>query len=101
MTSTFYFSDCITVDAVKKHYRQLAFIHHPDRGGDHATMQRINAEYHEALKRCHLQSSFTEEGKEYTYRYDQSVEESVIQAISALLALNMQDVKIALIGTWV
>lgn len=97
----FYFADLLTVDEVKKRYRLLAFEHHPDRGGDHATMQRINAEYHDALKRCHLQSAHTEDGKEYTYRYDESIEESVITVISQLLSLKMDDVKILLIGTWV
>lgn len=96
-----FFSDCLTVDAVKKRYRILAFQHHPDRGGDLVTMQQVNRQYHAALKRCNLQAAHTEDGKEYTYRYDETVEESVVAVISSLISLKMDDVKILLIGTWV
>lgn len=40
-----YFTICKTLDELKKEYRRLAMIHHPDVGGDTATMQAINAEY--------------------------------------------------------
>ncbi len=48
-----YFTNINTLDELKKAYRKLVFQHHPDRGGDTATMQAINAEYeqmHELLK---------------------------------------------------
>jgi len=40
-----YFANCQTIPELKKAYRAAARIHHPDRGGDTATMQRINADY--------------------------------------------------------
>ena len=40
-----YFDGVHTLDELKKEYRRLAMLHHPDRGGDTATMQAINAEY--------------------------------------------------------
>ena len=40
-----YFSNIATLDDLKKEFRRLAMLHHPDRGGDTATMQAINAEY--------------------------------------------------------
>lgn len=43
-----YFTNCATLDDLKKEFRRLCMIHHPDRGGDTATMAAINAEY-EAL----------------------------------------------------
>ena len=43
-----YFNNCRTLDDLKKEFRRLCMIHHPDRGGDTATMAAINAEY-EAL----------------------------------------------------
>jgi len=48
-----YFMNCKTLDELKKEYRRLASIHHPNVGGDTATMQAINAEYdemHEVLR---------------------------------------------------
>ena len=32
-----YFTSCTTLEALKKEYRRLCMIHHPDRGGDAAT----------------------------------------------------------------
>lgn len=43
-----FFTNCTTLDELKKEFRRLCMIHHPDRGGDTATMAAINAEY-EAL----------------------------------------------------
>jgi hypothetical protein len=40
-----YFNDCQTLDEAKSLYKKLAFQHHPDLGGDTATMQAINAEW--------------------------------------------------------
>lgn len=40
-----YFSEVHTLDELKKEFRRLAMLHHPDVGGDTATMQEINAEY--------------------------------------------------------
>lgn len=40
-----YFTNCKTLDELKKEYRRLAMANHPDRGGDTAVMQAINAEY--------------------------------------------------------
>lgn len=40
-----FFSDCNTLDELKKKYRKLAMENHPDRGGDEDTMKKINDEY--------------------------------------------------------
>lgn len=40
-----YFTNCATLEALKKEYRRLCMLHHPDRGGDTATMAAINDEY--------------------------------------------------------
>lgn len=40
-----YFANCTTLESLKHEYRRLCMIHHPDRGGDTATMAAINDEY--------------------------------------------------------
>lgn len=40
-----YFANISTLDDLKREYRRLVMIHHPDRGGDTATMQAINKWY--------------------------------------------------------
>lgn len=42
---TKHFQNCTSLEDVKKRYKELAMKHHPDRGGDTATMQEIIAEY--------------------------------------------------------
>lgn len=42
-----YFTKCTTLEELKGEYKKLVMIHHPDKGGDLATMQAINAEYDE------------------------------------------------------
>lgn len=43
-----YFRDCVSLEDVRKEYHRLTKLHHPDLGGDTATMQAINAEYEQA-----------------------------------------------------
>lgn len=40
-----YFKNCSTIEDLKREYRRLASIHHPDLGGDLETMKAINNEY--------------------------------------------------------
>lgn len=51
-----YFAHCADLSDLKREYLRLVMIHHPDVGGDTATMQAINVEYEirfEALKSAH------------------------------------------------
>jgi hypothetical protein len=45
-----YFAGIKTLEELKEKYRNLCKKHHPDLGGDVATMQEINAEYDHLLK---------------------------------------------------
>lgn len=46
-----YFAGISNLDDLKREYKRLALANHPDRGGDTATMQAINAEYDAAFAR--------------------------------------------------
>jgi hypothetical protein len=95
-----YFSGCSTVAEIKTEYRRLAMLHHPDRGGDTATMQAINAAYHAALKAADGQTSAGSDGKEHTYRYNEQTEQAVMEALAAILRVKM-DAEVWLIGLWI
>lgn len=45
-----YFANCLTLETLTKERNRLALIHHPDKGGDLATMQEINAQFETAKK---------------------------------------------------
>lgn len=40
-----YFQDIRSLADLKKEYRRLAMLHHPDKGGDIAVMQQVNIEF--------------------------------------------------------
>ena len=89
-----YFQHLDTVEAVKTHYRELAMQHHPDKGGELATMQEINSQYHTALKKLDGQAQ-----DERTYTYKAEVEQELMDKLQELLKLRSLD--IALIGYWI
>ena len=94
-----YFSNCATLDELKKAYRAAAMANHPDRGGDTATMQRINAEYaarFEELKRVQNEAA----AADTTGRTKATAESAgdFIQIITELL--KMEGLTVELCGRW-
>lgn len=99
-----YFAGCTSVEEIKKHYRELAREHHPDIGGDTATMQAINSQYESALLRQDGTESKGSDGKTHKYYYKADVERAVRDAfIASLKAAKAKNVSVesAIIGTWV
>ena len=89
-----YFKNVTTLDELKKEYRRLAKQHHPDHGGDTATMQAINREYtelFEILKKQHNASA-----DEY-HQTTETAEE--FREILAVL-LGLPGLTVELCGSW-
>ena len=89
-----YFTECKTLDELKREYRRLASIHHPDVGGDTATMQAINAEYdemHEILKAAHNQQA--DEHHQTTETPDEF--RDIVERL-----LRMDGLEVELCGSW-
>ena len=86
-----YFTNLDTVGRVKTEYRKLAKLNHPDLGGVTAVMQAINAAYHAALAGLNGEVSMGTDGKEHTYRYNEVVEQEVMDKIAELLGLSTDD----------
>lgn len=98
-----YFSNLSTVEEIKNHYRALCRKHHPDLGGDTATMQEINAQYKAALQRCDGQESTNPDtGNTHTYHYNEETEQALIDKIAELYAAGLPEaVRVYIIGLWV
>jgi hypothetical protein len=89
---TEFFKNCKSLEEVKKLYKELAFKHHPDRGGNTATMQQINLEYHSILKNPFF--AFTEQSEE-----DQREFIKYPEIINQIIVF--QGIIIELIGNWI
>jgi ankyrin repeat protein len=91
-----YFENVKTLDELRKQYRNLAFIHHPDKGGKTAVMQEINNQY-ERLSKQLIDSNeyFTEERKEWEYKVSEELKQKIEKVIF------LPDINIELIGTWI
>lgn len=89
-----FFNNCLTLQDVKTRYKELAKMHHPDRGGNVATMQDINAEYSFIIAKIVKEGAFTAE-----QAHDEILQsEAYVKAIEAVI--NLTGIIVELVGTW-
>ena len=86
-----------TLEELKSMYRKLAVTHHPDKGGDTATMQAINAEY-DALFAIVKDIHRNKDGETYTKSTSETANH--FKAIIDEL-MRMDDIVIEVIGCFV
>ena len=87
-----YFYNCRTLDEVKRKYKELAMLHHPDRGGNTATMQEINNEYEEIQKNPLFDfSNESQEDQEEFLKYPEIINQII----------GLDGLIIELIGNWI
>lgn len=92
--NTNFFKSCTTLDEVKKLYRELAKLHHPDRGGDLATMQTINNQYSRAISTIAKGGKFTAEEAEAEILKAEAYQEA-INKVATLDGITLE-----LVGSW-
>lgn len=90
-----YFKDCTTLEEVKATYKRLALQHHPDRGGDTATMQEINTEYAFATARIVSGSGMNAEDTEKEMHFSEEYRAIIEQII------HLPGIVIELVGLWI
>lgn len=90
-----YFKKCKTIEEVKGLYKKLALENHPDRGGDTATMQAINAEYAFACAFVLKSSGFTDSEADEHIRLSEEYRQVVEQII------NLPGIVIEVVGHWI
>jgi hypothetical protein len=87
---TQFFNGCTTIEEVKKRYKELAVLHHPDKGGDLRTMQELNAEYQRIIK-----------SNQFEFKTEEEREDCLIypDVINKLILID--GIIIEIIGRWV
>lgn len=91
--NTQFFSGCYDEAALKARYRDLCKIHHPDRGGDLATMQALNAAYEAALRGEYRKTMSDDEAEE-------AVNMSVAVAAKVAEIIGLEGVILEIVGKW-
>ncbi len=90
-----WFADVKTVEELRKEYRKLLKMHHPDNGGDEETMKVINLEYDLAFARL---SSCSNDGGECTGEEEKAENEAFKAVLNEIINFNME---IEIIGSWI
>ena len=102
-----YFKDVNTLEQLRKQYRDLLKIHHPDNGGNVSDMQEINAEYDKlfkALKDKHESKSADskEENAKTDFsnmKYDFSEDAKLREMLSKITSFD--GITIEVCGNWI
>ena len=91
-----WFQSIKNLDDLRKEYRRLAILHHPDKGGRVQDMQEINAEF-DILSKKLISSNpeFSEERKVYETQVSEELREKVD------IVINLPGVVVEIIGSWI
>lgn len=101
-----FFADIKDINELKKAFKRLIMKNHPDRGGDTATCQAINAEYDKVMKALingESDANYGRNGDKYNFWESKEerteIEIKVKQAIEAIIALDGLEIEV--VGVWV
>ena len=91
-------SNISTMEELRREYRRLAKLHHPDAGGDTEDMKQINAEYDTLFAVLSRQEAQERPQGEQDTTEDKAAEDKAIRAVlDALVNVNAD---IEIIGSW-
>ena len=91
-----FFEHVKTLDELRKEYRRLAMMYHPDKGGDTHLMQVLNDQYERLSKKLiNCNADFSEGRKEY----EQQVSEEIRDRLDRIIFI--QGIDIEIIGSWI
>lgn len=93
-----FFDKCSSIDELKREYRRLAFIHHPDKGGNVLIMQAINSEYTTRLRYL-ANNPDACTGNNYDASEEYEVGQQYKDIIEKIIHLSNIDIEIC--GKWI
>ena len=92
-----FFTNCNTVEELKKEFRRLAFTHHPDKGGNVQTMQELNAESPSRLS--HLTNRTSQSDVNYDAQEEVNIGERYREVIEKII--HLPNITIEICGSWI
>lgn len=97
-----YFNNVSDLSELRKQYKELLKIHHPDNGGNVADMQEINAEYDslfKMLKDKHSSNATDSDKTSYdNMKYDFAEDEKLREMLNKVIAFH--GITLEVIGNW-
>ena len=100
-----YFRNINTLEELRKVYKELLKIHHPDNGGDVAIMQEVNAEYDKMFKALKDKHTTADKGTNEHYsefknkQYDFSEDKALREMLEKIIAFS--GISIEVVGNWI
>lgn len=100
-----YFENISTLEDLRKQYKELLKLHHPDNGGDLQIMQAVNAEYDrmfKMLKDRHENGSTENSNANTNYnnmKYDFTEDEKLREMLNKIV--HFDGIDIELVGAWI
>lgn len=95
MNRSRWFEDVTDIETLRKKYRKLLKMYHPDNGGDEETMKEINRQYDDAFTRIIHENKSDGESTAYD---DKAENEAFKAVINDIIHINAD---IEIIGSWV
>lgn len=89
-----YFNGITTIEELKKLYKKMAMLHHPDRGGTVEIMQEVNAEYDEVYNL--IQTGKILKGEKIDISETSKESREILEKI-----INLDEIEIEICGTWI
>ena len=101
-----YFNKVNTLEELRKQYKELLKVHHPDNGGNVSDMQEINVEYDKLfkqLKDSHEKSTDNKENNAKTdfnnMKYDFSEDAKLREVLQQIIIF--EGINIEIVGCWI
>ena len=100
-----YFENVSTLEVLRKQYKELLKLHHPDNGGNLEVMQEINAEYDKLfkiLKDQHENGNTDQNHAKSNYnnmKYDFAEDEKLREMLNKII--HFKGIDIELVGAWI